>query len=377
MGSFAYEETWYEGLVPALRIGEHPRVMVTTTPRPTKLIRDLYSRRDGTVHTTTASTWENAANLSAAALDELKRRYEGTRLGRQELEGVLLEDLEGALWRRSDIDAARVRPEDVPDLARVVVAIDPAMSADEDADETGIIVSGEDGRGHGYVLADWSMQGTPEACMRRAVQAYKHYNADCVVAEVNNGGDFIGTVLRTVDPNLPYHQVRASRGKAIRAEPVSSLAEQHRLHHVGNFPELEDQLCSFVPGIAGPSPDRLDALVWSVFELKSLSQSSWLSAYGAIRCTQCEMAFRGSATCPRCGADAPASPDGGSFSPEGAGEDRSMGGWASVYRLARCSKGHVYSERSGGCPQCRSGGLDWLRAHGKPGGQAGSGAVSS
>lgn len=373
LGSWAYEETWYEGLIPALRIGRHPRVLVTTTPRPTRLIRDLMGRRDGTVHVTRASTWENAANLSAAALDELRRRYEGTRLGRQELEGELLEDLEGALWKRSDIDAARVRLADVPDLVRVVVGIDPAVTSGEESDETGIIVCGDDGRGHGYVLADYSMRGTPEACMREAVRAYTRHRADCIVAEVNNGGDFVGSVLRAVDPDVPYHTVRASRGKAIRAEPVSALAEQRRLHHVGSFPDLEDQLCSFSPGILNGPDDRLDALVWAVFELRGLSQASWLTAYGAQRCVKCEHAYPMTLkACSRCGEENPEEAERQARAaraiPEDAEEDRAAGGWASVYRLRRCSKGHSYSERNGGrgCPRCRSGGLDYLRQNGKP-----------
>jgi phage terminase large subunit-like protein len=366
MGSWQYEETWYEGLVPALRIGEHPRVLVTTTPRPTHLVRDLYSRRDGTVHVTTASTWENAKNLSAAALDELRRRYEGTRLGRQELEGELLEDLEGALWRRSDIDAARVKVGDVPDLIRVVVGIDPAVTSTEESDETGIVVAGDDGHGHGYVLGDYSMKGTPEQCMREAVRAYKRHGADCIVAEVNNGGDFIGSVLRAVDPDVPYRTVRASRGKALRAEPVSALAEQRRLHHVGSLGELEDQLCSYVPGI-GASPDRMDALVWAVFELKGLSQASWLTAYGVVRCAACDHAYAiGMRECPRCRTENPLEAERGVAS-NGEEDEPSPGSWASVYQIRRCDRGHAYSDRMGTkvCPRCRSGGMEFLRSTGK------------
>jgi len=291
LGSWRYEQTWHEGLVPALRKGENPRIVVTTTPRPTVLIRDLINRNDGSVHVTRGSTWENSANLSATALAELKRRYEGTRLGRQELEGELLEDIEGSLWQRSDIDATRIRPEDVPDLVRIVVAIDPAVTSNEDSDETGIVVAGEDGQGQGYVLADYSFQGTPHETMLRVVQAYKTHNADCVVGEVNNGGDYIGSLLRTVDPNVPYRAVRASRGKVIRAEPVAALYSQHRVHHVGSFPELEDQLCTWTAVSGTKSPDRLDALVWAVVELKGLSMGSWASAYGTVNCTHCRKGF--------------------------------------------------------------------------------------
>lgn len=212
LGSFRYEQTWYEGLVPALRIGAHPRIIVTTTPRPTHLMRDLLGRDDGTVHVTRGSTWENTANLSGTALTELRRRYEGTRLGRQELEGELLAAIEGALWNREDIDTARVRPDGIPDLTRIVVAVDPAVTSKASSDETGIVVAGEDGTGHAYVLADYSMRGTPDACMRKAVSAYREHNADRVVAEANNGGDYLEQVLRTVDNTVPYRKVMATRG---------------------------------------------------------------------------------------------------------------------------------------------------------------------
>ncbi|MFF4403600.1 terminase large subunit domain-containing protein [Streptomyces sp. NPDC001404] len=302
LGSWRYEQTWHEGLVPALRKGQHPRIVVTTTPRPTPLVRQLVGRRDGSVHLTRGSTWENAENLSPSALAELRRRYEGTRLGRQELEGELLDDIEGALWSRDDIDAARIGSEQVPDLVRVVVAVDPAVTSGEDADETGIVVVGEDGTGHGYVLADRSLRGSPHATMRAAVQAYRDFTADCVVGEVNNGGDYIGSLLKAVDPMVPYRAVRASRGKAIRAEPVAALYEQHRVHHVGLLAHLEDQLCTWTPEGA-KSPDRMDALVWGLTELKGLSMGSWADAYGVARCQHCTQSFMAELhpdRCPHC-----------------------------------------------------------------------------
>ncbi|GAA4626915.1 DNA-packaging protein [Actinoallomurus vinaceus] len=302
LGSWRYPATWYEGLVPALRIGENPRIIVTTTPRATTLIKDIASRKDGSVHITRGSTWENSKNLSAAALAELRRRYEGTRLGRQELEGELLTAVEGALWSLNDIDRTRVKAADVPGLTRVVVAIDPAVTSGEDSDETGIVVVGEHD-GHGYVLADLSMRGTPDACMRAAVNAYEQYHADCVVAEVNNGGDYIASLLRTVDPNVPCRVVRASRGKAVRAEPVSALYEQGRVHHVGVFPELEDQMTTWVP-LDPDSPDRVDALVWGCTELRGLSAGDWNEAYGVLACERCGRlsAFvPDRLSCPHCG----------------------------------------------------------------------------
>jgi len=307
LGSWRYPQTWYEGLMPALRVGEFPRVVVTTTPRLVPLIRDLVGRDDGSVHITRGSTWENADNLSAAALAELRHRYGGTRLGRQELEGELLEDVDGALWARDDIDAARVKLGEVPQLHRVVVAIDPATTSGEDSDQTGIVVVGEGPGGHGYVLADLTFRGTPDATMRKAVGAYHQYQADSVVAEVNNGGDYIRSLLRTVDPQIPYRSVRATRGKRTRAEPVSALYEQRRMHHVGVFPELEDEMCSWTPDSLLGSPDRMDALVWGCTELRGLSVGSWREAYGVIICATCQEPYmpEGKTACPWCGADVP------------------------------------------------------------------------
>lgn len=302
LGSWRYESTWHEGLVPALRKGKNPRIVVTTTPRPTKLIKDLTSRKDGSVHITRGSTWENEDNLSATALAELRRRYEGTRIGRQELEGELLEDIEGALWSRANIDADRVKPSEVPDLTRVVVAIDPAVTSNEDSDESGIVVVGHAGD-HGYVLGDYSLRGTPNEVINKAIHAYHVHNADVIVAEVNNGGDWIGSLLRTVDTNIPYRTVRASRGKAIRAQPVSSLYEQHRMHHVGSFPEMEDEMCGFVPGIPGDSPNRMDALVWGGTDLTGIVGGDWNDAYGTGKCFTCGHTYvlAGHPKCPKCG----------------------------------------------------------------------------
>lgn len=306
LGSFKYEDAWHQ-MQFALRIGQHPRIYVTTTPRPTKLIRSLFARDDGSVHVTTGSTRENEDNLSDSALAEMERLYAGTRLGRQELEGELLEDIEGALWTMADIDATRVRSEQMPDLVRVIVAIDPAVTSGEDADETGIVVAGEGDDGEGYVIADLTLRGTPDQCMRKAVGAYHRYQADCIVAETNNGGDYVQSLLRTVDPQIPYRKVTASRGKRVRAEPVSALYEQHRVHHVGSLPELEDQMVSWVPDSLEASPDRVDALVWALTELKGISVGHWISAYDVEYCTSCLEPFvrAGKTKCPHCQAPIP------------------------------------------------------------------------
>ena len=263
LAAWRYVDAW-DQLMLGLRLGDHPRVVVTTTPRPTQLIRRLARSDDGTVHATTGSTYENAANLAADFIAEMRRRYEGTRLGRQELEAQILDDVEGALWDRAVIDDTRTT--DTPPLRRIVVAIDPAVTSGENSDETGIVVAGVSQDGEAYVLDDRTMRASPNDWASAAVAAYHRHNADLIVAEANQGGDLVENVLKAVDPRVPVHLVRASRGKRTRAEPVAALYEQRRAHHVGFFPELEDQLCSWVPDI-GSSPDRLDALVWALTDL--------------------------------------------------------------------------------------------------------------
>jgi phage terminase large subunit-like protein len=253
-----------------LRLGADPRVVVTTTPKPIKIIRELIA--DPTTAITRGSTYDNRANLAPAFLEQIIRKYEGTRLGRQELNAEILDDVPGALWSRERLEEAR-RPahRNVPDLIRIVVAIDPAASSGEDADETGIIVAGKDVNGHGYVLADLSGRYPPTEWAKAAIAAYKEHKADRIVAEVNNGGEMVEATLRVLDPNVSYTAVRASRGKVTRAEPIAALYEQDRIHHLGAFAQLEDQMCGFSSDFdrqtAGYSPDRVDALVWAFTEL--------------------------------------------------------------------------------------------------------------
>ena len=307
IGSWRRPEVWYEGIIPAVRKGAHPRIVVTTTPRPTALVKDLYGRNDGSVHMTRGSTFDNSEHLSAVALAELKRRYDGTRLGSQELYGALLEDVEGALFHTEDIDQARISLDELPeDLVQVVVAIDPAVTSNEASDLTGIVVAACDDKGQGYILADRSLKGTPEASMRAAVRAYHEFHADCIVAEVNAGGDYLHAVLKTVDECVPYKIVRASRGKEIRAEPIAALYEQRRVHHVGMLPDLEQQMCEWIPGISGKSPDRLDACVWALSALNGLTGGGWGDAYGAVRCPECDVMFilnLNPKVCPTCKTD--------------------------------------------------------------------------
>jgi phage terminase large subunit-like protein len=266
LAAWRYPEAW-DMLMFGLRLGDDPRAVVTTTPRPTKLIRGLIA--DPKVAMTRGATAANRANLAPAFLDQIVKRYEGTRLGRQELDAELLDDVPGGLWPRGIIEATRTSA--APELSRVVVAIDPAASSSEHADETGIIVAGRDANGHGHVLTDASGRYAPAEWARVAIAAYGAHQADRIVAEINNGGDMVEATLRMIDPNVPFHAVRAARGKVARAEPVAALYEQGRVHHIGAFPQLEDQMCSFTSDFdrsaAGYSPDRVDALVWALTEL--------------------------------------------------------------------------------------------------------------
>jgi phage terminase large subunit-like protein len=260
----------------ALRLGASPQTLVTTTPTPAKLIKDLVREAspDGTVRISRGSTYANAANLSPKFLDELRKKYEGTRLGRQELHGEILEDRPGALWTYKNLDENRINdPTQVPDLVRLVVAIDPPITSGEDADECGIIAAGVSANRHGYVLQDASERGlSPKQWAEKALRVYVDLEADCIVAEANQGGEMARQVIRDLDANVPIKLVwTGSRGKVLRAEPVSNLYEQGRVHHVGTFKALEDQQTDFVTDFdrktAGYSPDRLDALVWAITEL--------------------------------------------------------------------------------------------------------------
>lgn len=257
-----------------LRLGLRPRQVITTTPRPTRIIRELL--KDPTTVVSRGSTYENRDNLPDSFFELITRRYEGTRLGRQELYAEVLDDLPGALWSRD-----RFRYGEPPkasngqyDLIRVVVAVDPALSSEEDSDENGIVVVGLGGNGLVYVLADESMRGSPDQWARRATFAYTQWMADRIVAESNQGGDMVESVLRNVAPEVPVKLVNASRGKRTRAEPISALYEQGRVYHLDAFPDLEDQMCNYSPDSYEGSPDRMDALVWGITELKPDRQES-------------------------------------------------------------------------------------------------------
>jgi phage terminase large subunit-like protein len=264
-----YQQSTWDMLEFGMRKGVNPQKCITTTPKPTMLLKQII-KDSGTI-VTRGSTFDNVANLSGKFLERIRKKYEGTRLGRQELEAEVLEDMEGALWRRSVIENSRVELSQVPPLRRIVVAIDPAASSEENSNETGIICAGLGVDGDAYVLDDCSGVFAPMDWASEAIALYRARNADKIIAETNNGGDMVESTLRNVDANISFGRVWASKGKFTRAEPASALYEQGRVHHVGTFPELEQQMCSFTVAFdrkgAGYSPDHVDALVWALHEL--------------------------------------------------------------------------------------------------------------
>ena len=265
-----YQDT-FDQLMFGLRLGDNPQCVITTTPKPTKLIKQLINRTNTVM--TRGSTFENEANLAPAALEMLREKYANTRLGRQELYAEVLTDMEGALRKPSMIDGFRVK--EAPEMRRIVVAIDPAVTANEGSDETGIVVAGIGVDNKYYILDDLSGRMSADKWANTAIDAFYRYQADRIIAEVNNGGDLVERLLRSIDKTIPYSAVRASRGKMIRAEPISALYEQEKVVHAGLFTELEDQMCTYTLD-SRESPDRLDALVWALTDLsKSSGQAVW------------------------------------------------------------------------------------------------------
>jgi predicted phage terminase large subunit-like protein len=249
-----------------LRLGRDPRALITTTPRPLKCFKELLARDGQDVAVTRSSSYANRDNLAPSFFSQIIYKYEGTRLGRQEIEAELLTDVPGALWHLERIEELRVK-QAPPSLERVVIAVDPATTHGPDSDETGIVVVGRGADSHCYVLDDISGRFPPEEWARRAITAYRTHSADRIVAEVNQGGDLVEQTLRSVDASIPFTAVHASRGKLTRAEPISALYEQGRVHHVGVLGPLEDQMTSYDGSRTGASPDRLDALCWGIHEL--------------------------------------------------------------------------------------------------------------
>lgn len=257
LAAWQYSDAW-DQLMFGLRLGDHPRVIVTTTPRPTPLIRSLV--KDPRTRITRGSTFDNAANLAPQALDALREKYDGTRLGRQELYAELLEDVEGALWTLETITRAPM-----PQMQRVVIGVDPSGGGDE----IGIIAAGKGIDGRFYVIEDATCNLSPSGWARRVAETYRKHSADRIVAERNFGGDMVESTIRTADRNLPVRMVTASRGKVVRAEPIAALYEQGKISHNAGLEQLEEQMMQFtLQGYVGEgSPDRVDALVWALSDL--------------------------------------------------------------------------------------------------------------
>lgn len=263
-------DTW-DMLQFCLRLGKRPRGCVTTTPKPTKLVRKLL--KDTKTHITTGSTFDNAANLASSYIDTVRSLYEGTRLGEQELYAKVMEEAQGALWTTATLDASYIKADQVPDLVRIVVALDPAVTSNAESDMTGIVVAGIDVNNIAYVLGDYTDKLTPQGWAQKAIDLYHHWQADRIVAEVNQGGDMVKTTIHGIDDTVSFRAVRASRGKYARAEPVSALYERGLVKHVSNpadganLNELEVQMRTWEPLGSIGSPDRLDALVWAITDL--------------------------------------------------------------------------------------------------------------
>jgi phage terminase large subunit-like protein len=265
LAAWADLETWNQLMYTMREITDpQPQVIVTTTPRPIALIRDLVKRDN--VKLTRGNTFENRENLAPSYIAELEERLVGTRSGRQEIDAEILEDNPSALFSRDQIDQSRVRA--YPQLRKVVVGVDPSGGTGDENDEQGIVIAGVDVEGHdAYVLADYSCKRSPLEWAHRAITAYHEYLADYIVAEANFGGDMVKHTIKMADPGVPVRMVSASRGKAVRAQPVADLYQQGRVHHLGSLPKLEDEQCEWDPDGRGPSPNRLDALVWAMSEL--------------------------------------------------------------------------------------------------------------
>jgi phage terminase large subunit-like protein len=265
LAAWRYQEAWDQAKF-GLRLGDRPQAVITTTPKPVRNVTDLVADEHCVI--TRGTTYENRSNLAPSFFSEIVKRYEGTRLGRQELRAELLLDVPGALWSRESIKHIPVGS--IPRLSRIVVAIDPPATSQENSNEAGIVGVGQDSERAAYVLADRSGVMSPREWATTAINLYKELEADCIVAEVNQGGEMVAEVIRSVNSNVPVKMVRATRGKFIRAEPISSLYQRGIVYHTESFEALEDQMCSFVSDYdrkQNGSPDRMDALVWGMTEL--------------------------------------------------------------------------------------------------------------
>jgi len=268
LAKYRYPEAALDNVMLGLRLGDNPQIVITTTPKPIKTIKELLKAKSTVI--TRGNTYDNISNLADAFIQTVISKYENTRLGRQELYAEILDDNPNALWTRAVIENNRVIK--LPDLVRIVIGVDPAVTSGDESDETGIVAAGRDAKGHGYVLDDKTLKASPDRWAREAVQAYYKWKADRIIGETNNGGDMIEFVIKSVDRNVSYRKVTATRGKVLRAEPIAALYEQNKISHCGYFSELEDQMCEWQPG--DKSPNNMDALVWALTELFEVDDDS-------------------------------------------------------------------------------------------------------
>jgi phage terminase large subunit-like protein len=348
-----YHRFYDYGLKPALRVKpkfNEPRLMITTTPKKMRLLRELL-KQAGTdpakIHITRARSEENP-KFAEGALEDLRRTYKGTYLERQELEGELIEEADGALFRIEDFSEFRIEPGDEPKFRRIVVAIDPATTSSEASDETGIAVAAEGIDHHFYTLEDCSMRANPERCMQAVAAAYHRWDADLVIGEKQGVGDYMREALAKVDPNIPFKSIPVMKGKLIRAQSVSILASQGRIHMVGaDFDALEEQLASMTPDDdrSQMHDDRADAWVWAMRELTGQGAGSFKEMYGFIPCAECgeDINEQLETKCRHCGYVLPEKQ-------VIKQRDRSTR-WSSAY-MKICDKGHEFPMRLDRCPQC-------------------------
>ena len=273
LATWKYDRETWDNLQMGLRLGDNPQCIIATTPKPTKLIRELIA--DENTYVTHGTTYENKDNLSASFFKFIIKKYEGTSLGRQELLAEILDDVEGALWKMKTIEDNRVNK--IPELKRIVIPIDPAATANKDSDETGIVPVGIGHDDIAYVLDDLSGIYTPNDWAGKAINAYNKYKADRIIGEANNGGDMIETIIRNIDKSVSYRKVWASKGKMTRAEPIAALYEQGRVKHYGNVSELETEMTTWMALDGQRSPNRIDSLVWGLTELMLNAREDFLS----------------------------------------------------------------------------------------------------
>ena len=359
LSGIQYAKFFDYGLEPAMRIrpkSNPPRMMITTTPSKLRLIRDLVEQAETNpnIHITSAISEENPF-FDEQALLALRKRYKGTYLEKQELEGILVDGMDGALFSIENFAEHRIFPGDEPEMRRIVVAIDPATTSSDSSDETGIVVAGESINHDFYVLQDCSLRGTPDQCMKTVAEAFHRWEADLVVGE-NTVGDYMAEALAKQDPNIPYKSVAAMRAKFIRAESISILAAQGRVHMVGIFDELEKQLCSMSSDVERTKmhDDRADGAIWALLELSRRGSANYKEMYGFFPCLKCgeDVNQTLDVTCKHCGELI-------LLKEKEKTRDRSTR-WSGAY-MRTCEKGHEFPMRLARCPECNQDPNAYLR----------------